>query len=173
MNNKRGIAQAFGNLPKVTTLRPAQVFDVFALSQVLIRSITQLCAADHLNDPQHVARWTANKDPETIRGWITSGAQIWMAERAGQAAAVGGISDSGRVTLLYVDPAHVGQGIGSQLLRRLEHEIATSGHAEAQLDATRTALDFYVGQGWEQSGPAQEWHGVPQFPMRKSLQPRD
>ncbi|WP_245223426.1 hypothetical protein [Ruegeria sp. HKCCSP346] len=73
MQNKRGISQAFSNVPEGIALRPATVFDVFDISRVLIRSITQLCVADHNNDPGHLEQWTAHKDPATIRGWFKPG----------------------------------------------------------------------------------------------------
>ncbi|WP_209598117.1 hypothetical protein [Ruegeria sp. HKCCSP351] len=79
MQNKRGISQAFSKVPEGVTLRRATVFDVFDISRVLIRSITQLCGADHQGDPQAIAQWTDNKDPATIRGWIKPGSQIWQA----------------------------------------------------------------------------------------------
>jgi len=149
------------------------VFDVFDLSRVLIRSITRLCRADHQDDPQALGLWTANKDPATIRGWITSGVDIWLAERAGQTTAVGGMLATGKITLLYVDPDHVGCGVGSALLHRLEDELVAKGCVDARLEATRTALSFYTAHGWSPDGPEQSWNGIPQFPMRKSLHPND
>ena len=171
MQNKRGIAQAFSTVPETAMLRRATVFDVFSLSRVLIRSITDLCAADHGNDPRNLRLWTANKDPETIRGWIVSGSVIWLAETAGQVAAVGGIFETGKVSLLYVDPDHAGRGMGSKLLAKLERELTAVGCEEARLDATLTARDFYSKQGWIQCGDPGSWNGIPQFRMRKSLHP--
>lgn len=173
MQNKRGISQAFSTEPEGITLRRATVFDVFDISRVLIRSITQLCAADHQDDPEHLRQWTANKDPATIRGWFKPGSQIWLAKHTGQVAAAGGLFESGKVTLLYVDPDHTGQGVGAALLTRLERQLATAGCTEAHLDATRTARDFYRKHGWEPMGEVAEWNGIPQFPMRKSLHPSD
>ncbi len=153
-------------------MRRATVFDVFDLSRVLIRSITQLCQADHRGDPQAIAKWTANKDPETIRGWIRDGAQIWLAERAGQVAAVGGLRDD-EITLLYIDPLHAGHGIGSALLHRLEQELIASGHVEARLEATQTAQVFYRQHGWQPTGQCGARGDVSCFAMRKSLHPAE
>lgn len=173
MQNKRGIAQAFSEPPAGLMLRRATVFDVFDLSRVLIRSITQLCRVDHGDDPQAVAEWTANKDPETIRGWIKAGAQIWLAERAGQVAAVGGLREGGEITLLYIDPAHTGLGVGSALLARLEQELAAAGCTEAQLEGTRTAQAFYIRHGWKPTGGCAARKSISCFEMRKSLHPVD
>ncbi len=171
MQNKRGISQAFPQAIEGIYLRRATVFDVFDLSKVLVRSITQLCQADHQNDPEAIAQWTANKDPATIRGWIAGGAQIWLAENAGQVAAVGGLRDA-EITLLYLDPDHTGYGIGAAMLHRLEQELVSTGHAEARLEATRTAQEFYRRHGWLATGQCGARGDVTCFAMRKSLHPR-
>lgn len=152
-------------------LRRATVFDVFQMSQVLIRSITHLCAADHGKDPHLLSLWTANKDPQTIRGWIQSGSEVWVAELAGQIAAVGGVRLGSEISLLYVDPSYVRRGIGRALLARLEQELADQGCEQASLDATHTARAFYLRYGWVQAGEPEDWRGMTQFPMRKSLHP--
>lgn len=148
------------------------MFDVFDLSRVLIRSITQLCQVDHRGDPQAIKKWTANKDPETIRGWIRDGAQIWVAERAGQVAAVGGLSND-EITLLYIDPGHTGHGIGAALLNQLEQELIVLGHTEARLEATQTAQAFYRKHGWQPTGHCGARGDVSCFAMRKSLHPAE
>ena len=106
MRNKAWISQAFSGQPKLRNLelRRADVFDVFDLSRVLIRSITDLCGADHQDRPQTIALWTANKDPATIRGWIVEGAPIWLAERAGQIGCRhwGAIGRTDQSPLLYM-----------------------------------------------------------------------
>ncbi|WP_420584878.1 GNAT family N-acetyltransferase [Ruegeria sp.] len=153
-------------------MRPATVFDVFDMSRVLTRSITQLCRADHHDDPQAIAKWTANKTPASIREWITSGSQLWVAEEAGQVAAVGGLREA-EITLLYIDPEFVGQGIGAALLHRLEQELAFAGHLEARLEATRTAQEFYRRHGWQPTGLCGARGDVSCFGMHKSLHPKD
>ncbi len=171
MNNKRGIAQAFPNPPQGIAVRRATVFDVFDISRVLIRSIRDLCQADHLGDPENLARWTANKDPASVRGWIKAGASLWVATKGDGIAAVGGLRAEGEISLLYVDPDCSGCGLGTALLCRLENELHAQGCTEAHLQATKTAHAFYRKQGWQDDGGPTEWHGIPQFPMRKSLHP--
>ena len=171
MQNKRGISQALSPGQAGVSLRRATVFDVFGLSRVLVRSITRLCEADHGNQPDKIAAWTANKDPQSVRNWIISGTQIWLAERNGNVAAVGGLRAPAEISLLYVDPGHAGQGVGAALLSRLEAELATSGAPVAHLMSTRTALGFYRRYGWVAAGEPADWNGMPQFPLRKSLHP--
>nr|WP_254452908.1 GNAT family N-acetyltransferase [Ruegeria atlantica] len=154
-------------------MRRATVFDVFDLSRVLIRSITGLCKADHQDDPEVVAQWIANKDPATIRGWIRNGAQIWLAENNGQPAAVGGLTEAGEITLLYIDPDHTRCGIGGALLKKLEQELIALGCAEGRLEATRTAKGFYSRCGWQATGRCSQRNDLSCLNMRKSLNLQD
>ncbi|UWQ74444.1 GNAT family N-acetyltransferase [Leisingera sp. M658] len=169
MQNKRGISQAFARPAAELVIRPATVFDVFAMSQVLIASIRDLCQADHGGDAGKIADWTANKSPAQIRNWIDGPGRYWLAERGGGAAAVGGLGPDGTVSLLYVSPDAVGQGSGSGMLRHLETELRRAGHSEGRLNATRTALGFYSSNGWQRIDAAQGGCGTACIPMRKSL----
>ncbi len=168
MQNKRGIAQAFSETPHGLVLRQAEVFDVFDISRVLVRSITELCAEDHENDPQILADWTANKDPATIKNWIRSGAELWVAEDAKQIAAVGALRQF-EITLLCIHPEHCGRGIGAALLHRLEQEILATGHKEGRLEATRTAFRFYERHGWQATGRRCDRNDLSCFAMHKLL----
>ncbi|SDX88095.1 putative acetyltransferase [Ruegeria halocynthiae] len=171
MNNKRGIAQVFSPSSQDVDLRRATVFDVFEISRVLICSIRELCQIDHQDDPEKLNLWIANKDPATIQDRIVSGAELWVATKGAEVVAVGGLRDEGEVTLLYVDPDQSGCGFGSALLAGMEEVLRGRGCAEAHLRATKTALAFYHALGWRRDGVPTELHGIPQFPMRKSLHP--
>lgn len=139
------------------------------MSQVLKASIHDLCQADHGGDPQRIAAWTAGKSPGHIRTWFGGSGRYWLAERNGQAAAVGGLDRDGTVTLLYVAPGAEGQGTGAAMLAQLETELLGAGHSEGRLNATRTALGFYRKHGWlHQDAPA-ACCGLPCIPMRKPL----
>ncbi|GAA6159572.1 hypothetical protein NBRC116589_17460 [Ruegeria sp. HU-ET01832] len=154
-------------------MRSATVFDVFQVSQVLIRSITYLGAADHRKDPDLLAAWSANKDPQTIRRWLQSGTELWLAEMDGQISGVGALRFGSEIALLYVDPAYVRRGVGLALLVRMEHELAQQGCTIAHLNATATARAFYRRYGWQDAGGPEHWCGMRHYPMRKSLHPPD
>ncbi|MEP5770928.1 GNAT family N-acetyltransferase [Nisaea sp.] len=172
MQNKRGISQAFSTRPPAQPLqlRAATVFDVIELSEVLIASITQLCKADHGDDPASLQRWTANKAPSDIRRWIAAGQIPHLAELRGRIAGLGLATSAGEVSLLYVAPWAKSCGMGAALLRHLEAELAGQGHIEAHLTATQSGIDFYLSQGWSPCGEANTCHGLPGQPMRKLLQ---
>lgn len=173
IQNKRGISQVFSPTKRATDslVRDATVFDVFDISRVLIESITQLCQADHGNDPDMFAEWIANKSPEDIRLWIESGSILSVCDWNGRISAVGLAQANGGISLLYVAPDAVGHGLGRVLLQALEAQLWQAGHRQIHLTATRSALSFYQSQGWSRSGPATNCFGLPGQPMRKLLQP--
>lgn len=53
-------------------IRRATPEDAEAACQVLRRSITELCIADHQGDAQSLAAWLANKTPENVRRWTAN-----------------------------------------------------------------------------------------------------
>ncbi|AHD02303.1 GNAT family acetyltransferase [Leisingera methylohalidivorans DSM 14336] len=150
-------------------IRPATVFDVFAMSQVLIASIRDLCRADHGGDAAKIADWTADKSPAHIRSWIDGPGRYWLAERGGSAEAVGGLDPDGAVSLLYVSPNAAGRGSGSVLLGHLEAELRRADHSDGRLNATRTALGFYQHHGWQRVDAPEGCCGTSGVPMRKPL----
>lgn len=173
MQNKRGISQAFSGPAGQDgiLIRQAIVFDVFDISRVLIASITDLCSADHGNDPTRLAPWIADKSPQHVREWLSAGGPVLVAERDGHICAVGLALEDGFISLLYVAPDAQRQGMGCALLTALEHQMLAQGHKEAHLISTSAARDFYLAQGWSCSGPETLCLGLPGYPMRKLLQP--
>ncbi len=172
MQNKRGISQVFSALPlsQELVLRPATVFDVFEVSEVLVASITQLCQRDHLGDPECLAQWCENKNPADIRGWIAAAVIPTVATSQERILGVGLIGSQAEVSLLYVAPWGKSRGVGGALLKHMEAELAAHGHTEAHLTATQSGLDFYLSQGWQVSGASTNCFGLPGQPMRKLLQ---
>lgn len=149
MQNKRGISQSFTRVPQGRVIRPATVFDVFDMSAVLIRSITELCGADHGDDPGQIADWTANKTPEGIRQWLKGAHSLWVAELHGQICGVAATSPDGEVSVLYVDPSATGRGVGAALLAQAEQHLREAGFDTATLKSTITAVEFYRHYGWQ------------------------
>lgn len=143
------------------------------MSRVLTASITDLCAADHGNDPQEIAHWTANKTPDGVaRMMAQPGFTLFVAELDGAVAAVGATTDQGEIALNYVDPSARFQGVSKALLAHMEAELRSQGFAEGRLKATKTARPFYLAQGWTGSGTAQGGGFIDCFVMHKALRHR-
>lgn len=148
-------------------VRPAVPADAAAMSAVLVASITELCVADHDNDPKALAAWLANKSPEAMAQWFANpDNRLFVAERDGEIAAVGGYNGARRIILNYVAPRHRRSGVSRALMEALEAEL---GPGEITLDSTVTARDFYRALGWEDAGPPTACGLVPGYPMRKVL----
>jgi hypothetical protein len=86
-------------------IRDAVPEDASAACEVLRRSISELCGADHRNDPEILTRWLANKTPEIVGSWIIEpGNSVLLAVDDDSILAVGAVTDAGEITLNYVSP---------------------------------------------------------------------
>ena len=149
-------------------LRAARAEDAAEIAALLRRSITELCAEDHLGDPAALAGWLANKSPEAVRRWVADpGQRVLVAEIMGRLAGVGSASDDGVVLLNYVSPDFVRRGVGAAILSGLEAWLAARGVAESRLKSTRTAHGFYRARGYRELGAP----GPDARPMAKPLAP--
>lgn len=56
--------------------------------------------------------------------------------------------ESGQVDAIFVQPSHIGRGIGRRMLEYLEALARESGLVDLRLDATLNAAPFYREHGW-------------------------
>ncbi len=149
------------------SIRPATLDDAAAMSAVLVASITELCVADHKNNPEALKSWLANKTPEGVARWFGSpGSTLLVAERGGEIAAVGSYNSDRMILLNYVSPRHRLAGVTKAMLSEMETRL---GPGEARLESSQTARHFYLAQGWVADGPPEPHQFVPGYPMRKML----
>ena len=79
-------------------IREAVAGDSEQACNVMRRSITELCAADHGNDFAILARWLANKTPENVAVWIARpDSSLLLAVEGGAIVAVGMVTDAGEI----------------------------------------------------------------------------
>jgi GNAT superfamily N-acetyltransferase len=135
-------------------IRPAQTADAAAACDVLRRSIAELCAADHGNDPKFLSAWLANKTPENVAAWISDpGNVLYVAVDGGVIVGVAGMTRAGVVMLNYVSPDARFKGVSKALLAALECKAADLGLTQCRLESTKTARRFYESAGYrEQQG---------------------
>jgi GNAT superfamily N-acetyltransferase len=152
-------------------IRDAVLADAPAACQVLRRSITELCTADHRNDPVILERWLANKTPEIVASWIAQPASAMLvAVEGGIIRAVGAVTDTGEITLNYVSPDARFRGVSRAMLGALEARAAERGNTRCTLISTETARRFYRAAGYVEDGPPQGKFGtVGSYPMSKRL----
>jgi GNAT superfamily N-acetyltransferase len=151
-------------------VRDALPADARDACEVLRRSITELCAADHGNDPEILARWLANKTPETVATWIGRPTNSVLVAVDGDAIlAVGSVTDKGEIGLNYVSPDARFRGASKALLQALELRAREQGNARCKLTSTETAHRFYTSAGYGDSGPPVDTFGMRGYPMAKAL----
>jgi GNAT superfamily N-acetyltransferase len=152
-------------------IRDAVVEDASAACQVIRRSILELCALDHRNDPTILQKWLANKTPEVIASWIMQpGGSLLVAIDEAAIVAVGGVTNSGEITLNYVLPEERFRGFSRAMLAALEARALERGNARCTLLSTETARRFYIANGYTQDGPPAGKFGTSgSYPMSKSL----
>jgi len=154
-------------------IRDATVEDAAAACAVMRRSIVELCAGDHRNDPAVIERWLANKTPEIVAAWIADPeSSLLVAVEGGAILAVGSVTNAGEVTLNYVSPDARFRGVSRALLRRLEARAAERGNTSCWLKSTETARRFYLALGYREIGPPdRKWGTTGGYSMSRKLRP--
>jgi GNAT superfamily N-acetyltransferase len=154
----------------VIRIRPAVAADIPAMSATLIASITELCAADHNNDPAAIAAWTANKTHAGVQQMLEKPTNaLFVAERDGVVAAVGCVVNGNEIGLNYVHPAHRFRGVSRALLLAMEDEMRRAGTVEGRLNSSATAHRFYLDAGWTDAGPLYTGRFIDAYRMVKRL----
>jgi GNAT superfamily N-acetyltransferase len=154
----------------VALIRDAVPADAAAACEVLRCSITELCRADHHNDPAILGRWLANKTPEIVAGWIARpDSSVLVAVEDGVILSVGAVSDAGEIRLNYVSPDARFCGISRAMLAALEARALARGNASCRLHSTSTARRFYLSAGYVEDGPPIDLFGTVSHPMAKRL----
>jgi len=152
-------------------IRDAAPADAAAAREVLRASISELCVADHHNDPEILKRWLASKTPENLAAWIAdSEASTLLAVKDDVVLAVGAVRNDGEITLNYVSPAARFRGASSALLAALEARAKERGNTHCKLLSTETAHRFYLNRGYVGRGEPQHKFGTSSsYPMSKSI----
>ncbi len=155
-------------------IRDAVAEDAEAACQVMRRSITELCLADHRNDPAVLQRWLGNKTPEFFMSWLgQSGNSLLVAVEDGEILAVGSVTDAGKITLNYVSPNARFRGVSRAMLGALEARAAERGNTRCVLISTETARRFYKASGYGEEGPSAGSFGTSaSYSMTKLLMSR-
>lgn len=157
----------------MVAVREADPKDADAVVEVVRRSIEELCAADHRDDPNTLAMWLANKTPQHFLSWLSSADNFCVvAEANGRLSGVGLLHRSGEIYLFYLAPGAQRQGIGKAIHAALEEKANLWGVRRLHLESTVLARPFYEALGYHQVGAATLRFGVlPGYPYEKELQP--
>ncbi|MBP6278793.1 MAG: GNAT family N-acetyltransferase [Rhodocyclaceae bacterium] len=152
-------------------IRTPSLDDANAICQVIRRSITECCAADHKDDPELLAAWLQNKTTDNVCRWLqTEGALPVIAQIQGAVVGFALASSLGELMLCYLVPEARFTGVGRAMLSAIERKAAAVGIDTLRLESTRTARDFYLRYGFSPTGPAELAFGIEGYPMSKSVE---
>ena len=130
-------------------VREARLDDAAPAMSLVRRSIVRLCHLDHGGDRATLEGWLANKTIESMEHWIERpGTTVFLAERGGELAGVGAVTDQGDILLAYVDPGHRFQGVTKTLVRRMEEHAESVRAERMQLTVTETARKLFLDLGY-------------------------
>lgn len=152
-------------------IRDATPEDAGAACRVLRESISQLCIADHGNDPVILNAWLANKTPEIIAAWaVQEGNSLLLAIEGDAFLGVGSVTDAGEITLNYVAPAARFRGVSRALIKALEARAMERGNKRCTLISSETAHRFYQSAGYVDDGvPTAKFGTRGGYPMSKQI----
>jgi GNAT superfamily N-acetyltransferase len=152
------------------SVRQATVDDADAACACLRRSIVECCTLDHRGDRAILDAWLRNKTPANLREWFSAPlAYAVVAELAGEIQGVAMLGGNGTVALCYLLPEARFHGTGRAMLAALEQEAKRRGLSEIVLYSTRTAHEFYLRNGYADTGVEVEAFGLQSPEMRKVI----
>ena len=102
-----------------------------------------------LYDEVAIDNWLVGLDATKFERVVATGEEIAVAET--DSTVVGFVSYHAEMSLLgmwYVDPDHIGRGVGSSLLRFAESRLIELGCAEAMTEASLFARPHFEARGW-------------------------
>ncbi len=157
----------------MTAVRRADPRDAQAATDVLRRSITELCVLDHRGDADTLGKWLANKTPQNFLSWLASDDNFCVvAEADSQVVGVGLLHRGGEIRLCYLAPGAQRKGIGKAIYVALEEQAKAWGLRTLRLESTVSARQFYERQGFRSAGIVTPGFGISHcHPYEKQLQP--
>jgi GNAT superfamily N-acetyltransferase len=135
-------------------IRDAVIEDAVTACEVIRRSISELCFADHQGDAAVLAAWLSNKTPDAFGSWLAlEGNSVLVALEHGVIVGVGAVTGAGEVALNYVSPDARFRGVSRAMLSALEGRAVKRGNVRCTLTSTETARRFYRANGYIEDGP--------------------
>jgi GNAT superfamily N-acetyltransferase len=152
-------------------IRPARIGDAVEACEILRRSITELCQADHQGDSRNLEAWLSNKTADNVLSWIANpNTFVVIATEGATIISVGAVTSSGEIILNYVSPAARFRGVSKAILKWLETKAVELGNARCAVTSTETARRFYLSAGYVQQGsPTVSFGRITGYPMVKQL----
>ena len=127
-------------------LRPYLAADAPALAEIFQASVEALTGEDY--DEAQQAAWAAAADDVPAFAARLAGQLTIVAVRDGGPVGFASLKGAATIDMIYVDPAAVGQGIGTLLCSALEKLAASRGATKLSADVSDTAEPFFRARGY-------------------------
>ena len=131
--------------PKLA-LRPFLPDDAPQLAEIFRASVMDLTEEDYTEAQQQA--WASAADDEAAFGKRLGNQLTLVASLEGSPAGFASLAAGGKIDMLYVHPAAVGQGAGRMLVDALEKLAGARGAEKLVVDASDTARDFFAKRGY-------------------------
>jgi N-acetylglutamate synthase-like GNAT family acetyltransferase len=129
------------------TIRRARQEDKGALWHIHTRAIREVCKSHY--SERELQIWTNVLKPARYEEAIKKG-PFYVAVEGGSIIGFGNLNQkSGEIEALYVDPDHVGRGVGMLILEALENAAMNSGLKLLRLSSSLNAVKFYQMAGYK------------------------
>jgi putative acetyltransferase len=131
--------------PKIA-LRPFLPDDAPLLAEIFRASVVDLTGDDYTEAQQQA--WASAADDGAAFAKRLSNQLTLVASLEGSGVGFASMALGGKIDMLYVHPAAVGQGAGAMLIDALERLAAARGTEKLIVDASDTARGFFEKRGY-------------------------
>ena len=142
----------------MVSLRHATAGDCREIYRVQVAAVRGLPSGTQ--GKEGIERWLATREPEVYEKTMEDELFV-VAEADGVLLGWGALNvDKQVITNVFVDPPQQRRGVGRAIIRMLEDRAREAGLDTVQLQATGTAIDFYLATGYRADPPVQpgaEW----------------
>lgn len=135
-------------------IRKAVFADVVVLKELHDRAVLELCRNDYA--PEQLQGWI-DRSPLEKYYWRLETQRIFVAEKAGRMLGyVRWYPETNELCSICVEPEYARQGIGATLMEYACQDARDRGVGKLWLDASLTAVPFYLSLGWEKGAASTE-----------------
>jgi len=131
--------------PKLA-LRPFLPDDAPLLAEIFRTSIMDLTGEDYTEAQQQA--WASAADDLAAFGKRLGNQLTLVASLEGSSVGFASLGPGGKIDMLYVHPAAVGQGVGAMLIDALEKLAGARKAGKLVVDASDTARGFFEKRGY-------------------------
>lgn len=140
-----------------------------AVSNLVARSFNEFIAPDFAEEG--IEEFFNYANPRSLAKRSEGSHFVLVAEADGEIVGMIEVREMSHISMLFVDKAHHGKGIGRELLRlALEHiKSESSPPEEITVNSSRFAVPFYQSLGFAKTSEEKTINGVVHIPMALAL----